>query len=726
MKQKLVIAGSLLLLTGAVWGQEKQTKPVESETIKISTELVQLDAVVVDKDGNIVRGLSKDDFELYESGKKQHISFFEFVEAGKGAAGQAAAAQPRAEKPGISGQGLSDLDVRRTYAFVIDDLTIRPEDMTYVRELLNNFVDNQMQPTDLVAIIRVVGGGGLLQQFTADKELLRKAISRLTPSFNPFNVFSQSPGANGQQITASASQAPDPDTGTANFGGAFSDLSGNMVDITSAADDTNVTLRGYMTLGTASFVIESMRHIPGRKAMVLVSGGLPVLGVGNAGMASNVSFFLDVLADRATRAGVSINTMDIRGLSAQVGVARFEDTPGRSALGGGSNTNTSTLSRTANGSASTFGQTADETMLGYNQPIDVTSAYMGLRQLSSATGGLAVLNRNDFKAGLAKIIASNDGYYLLAYSPADAKFNGEFRKVEIKVRGGYKVLSRRGYVAREMKPAAAPTTKREQLLAAIQSPLARRDIDMDAALLYKGKPDGGDIDVQVLVDPRKLAFTQAGEQRMANYDVSGFVFDQVGKQRGGFDNTVNVTLTADEYNRALKSGLPYLDQVSLPPGIYQVRIAVRDNTNDAIGTISRYLEVPDLAKGRLAVSSVLLGSVAAGETRATSPTPLSATRQIQQKNDLRYAAIVYNARDKGGQIEVTTQLLISQNGQVIYKGAEEPVLSGGQGKQLIKVGQLGLSHVRPGRYTATVVVTDNLADKKARTVSRSMDFTVVP
>jgi VWFA-related protein len=712
MKHKLAIALSLLLLTGAVWGQEKQTKPVEGETIKITAELVQLDAVVVDKEGKIVRGLSKDDFELYESGKKQHISFLEFVEAGKGAAGQAAAGQPRAEKPGISGQGLSDLDVRRTYAFVIDDLTIRPEDMTYVRELLNNFVDNQMQPTDLVAIIRVVGGGGLLQQFTGDKELLRKAISRLTPSFNPFNVFSQSPGENGRPVAASGSEAPD--SGSANFGGSFSDLGGNMIDINSATDDTNVTLRGYMTLGTASFAIESMRQLPGRKLMVLVSGGLPVLGVGNAGMASNVSYFLDLLADRATRAGVSINSMDIRGLSAQVGVARFADTPGRSSLGGAAN-------------AGTFGRAPDESMLGYNQPIDVTSAHMGLRQLSAATGGLAVLNRNDFKAGMEKIIASNDGYYLLGYAPVDAKFNGEFRKVEIKVKGGFKVLSRRGYLAREETPAPAPTTKREQLLAAIQSPLARRDIDMDAALLYKGKSDGGgDIDVQVLIDPRKLAFTQAGEQRTANYDVSGFVFDQVGKQRGGFDNTVKVVLTADEYNRALKSGLPYLDKVGLPPGIYQVRIAVRDNNNEAIGTISRYLEVPDLAKGRLAVSSVLLGSVAAGETKATSPTPLSATRQIQQKNDLRYAAIVYNAREKGGQIEVTTQLLISQNGQVIYKGAEEPLHSGTQGKQLIKVGQLGLSHVKPGRYTATVVVTDNLADKKARTVSRSMDFTVVP
>src|SRR5215467_5829552 len=116
MKHKVSIALSILLVAGVVWCQEKQSKPVEGETIKISTELVQLDAVVVDKDGNIVRGLSKDDFELYESGKKQHISFFEFVEAGKGASGQEGAGRSRPEKPGISGQGLSEREVRRTYA----------------------------------------------------------------------------------------------------------------------------------------------------------------------------------------------------------------------------------------------------------------------------------------------------------------------------------------------------------------------------------------------------------------------------------------------------------------------------------------------------------------------------------------------------------------------------------------------------------------------------------
>lgn len=709
MIKKTFIILPLVLLAVFGLAQENPPKSSGDQAIKISTDLVQLDAVVVDKNGKVVRGLSKDDFELYDAGKKQLISFFEFVDAGKGSV--SALNQPQTRKPEISTQGPAERDIRRIYAFVVDDLTIRYEDMTYVRDMLNNFVDNQMQPTDLVAIVRVVGGQGLLQQFTTDKELLRRSIAKLTPTFNPFNVYNAQDTGTSVAPTPAQGSGPDVANPGSNFGGGFQDL-GGQVDINSPTDETNITLRGYMTLGTASFVIDSMKQLPGRKSMVLVSGGLPILGVGANVVATNITNFLDVLADRATRAGVAINTLDIRGLSAQTGVAHFSETPGKSGLG-------------MNAPSGAFGRQADESMLGYNQPIDVTAAHMGLRQLSSSTGGIAALNRNDFKLAMEKIIDSTEGYYLLAYTPTDSKFNGEFHKIEIKVKGGYKVLSRRGYMAIEEKPAAAPVTKQDQLLAAIKSPLARRDIDLDAALIYKGVPSGGAVvDVQLLVDPKKLGVKQAGEKQQTNFDVAGFVFDQLGKLRGGFNETVTAAFTADEYNKALEGGIPYVANTALPPGIYQIRIAVRDSTSEAIGTISRYLEVPDLSKGRLAMSSLMLGSVPAGDTKAASG--LSESRRFHKNSDLRYAAIIYNAREKAGAPEITTSLLISHNGQVMYKEPEQPLRATTNGNLLTKVGQLGLAHVPPGRYTATVVVTDNLADKKFKTVSRSMDFIVVP
>jgi hypothetical protein len=381
---------------------------------------------------------------------------------------------------------------------------------------------------------------------------------------------------------------------------------------------------------------------------------------------------------------------------------------------------------TANpGLGGAFGRTADEQLLGRN-PIE---SHQSLRMLASETGGLAVINKNNFDEGMQDILSTSEGYYLLAYTPADGKFDNKFRELKIKVKNGdYKVYSRKGYFAREEKPVAATAaaTKQDQILAAIKSPLARRDINLDATMLYKAAPpDQGAIDIHLVIDPKKLKFEKADGKNVTSIDVAGFVFDEFGKLRGGFNETINASLTEAELARVSKGGLTYSANTTLPAGSYQVRLAVRDNKNNSIGTMSRFLEVPDLSKGQLAASSLLISSVAAGDMKATNPTPVSANRQILRSQDLRYATIIYNAKQKDGKPQVRSQLIISQGGRIIFKEPEEtvPVTSGGN--QVIKWGQLGLKGVKPGRYTLTLVITDPLADKKANTISRSMDFVVI-
>ena len=112
--------------------------------------------------------------------------------------------------------------------------------------------------------------------------------------------------------------------------------------------------------------------------------------------------------------------------------------------------------------------------------------------------------------------------------------------------------------------------------------------------------------------------------------------------------------------------------------------------------------------------------------KAGQPTPISANRRISRKDDLRYAVFIYNPKVKEGKPQVRAQMVISQAGQVIYKGADDLVpFNGGNAAQIVKVGQLGLSKVKPGRYTISIVVTDALADKKAQTLTRSSAFEVV-
>ncbi|HUK89509.1 MAG TPA: VWA domain-containing protein [Blastocatellia bacterium] len=706
MRSKPFVVVFALLCAINAFPQKNQQQTGEPETtIRISTQLIQLDAVVTDKAGKIVKGLSKNDFELFENGKRQDISFFEFVDAERASRpNPSGKLSPEQQQAAIQGAGIAD--IHRIFAFVIDDLTMQPADLVFVREMLSNFVNNRMQPTDLVAIVRVVGGNALLQQFTTDKELLRRAISKLTPKTSPFNAFTQY-----EDPAKSVSVAAPTSIGSGPTFNAIPTLSGDAEDLNSETDDANATLRAYMTLGTAGFLIDGMKELPGRKAMVLVSGGLPALGGTTGGVVGDVSYFLDRLSDQATRAGVAINTLDIRGLSAQTGVASFDTTPARSAMGPNQSPG--------------FGRVPDATLDGTKIPFDVIDAHMGLRQLSNATGGISELNRNDFNKGLDEIVETNEGYYLLAYTPADPKFNGEFRKIDIKVKG-YKVLTRRGYVAREEHPPAPPATKKEELLKAIKSPLAKRDIGIDAALFYTAMPDNkGAVGIGMGIDPSKLKFQAVGDKQEANFDVAGFVFDELGKMRGGFDDTVKADLTAEELKHDVEVGIPYKASTELPPGIYQIRLAVRDDSTSAIGTTTRYIEVPDLARGHFSASSLLIGAVPPGESKAGIP-QVEANRAFSRKQDLRYALIVYNPKTKDGAPAVTGQVIISKNGKEMYREPPKPLaVVGGKGTEVVKIGQVGLSHVSAGRYTLTVIATDTLADKKTAPKIRSVDFTVV-
>ena len=159
---------------------QQPQKPADDQddVVKITTNLVQVDAVVT-KDGKVVKDLTADDFEIYEDGKKQTITSFAFISNVPAAAPQPVAASK--EKPGSipPPRPINPNEPHRTIAFVVDDLGISAESMGQVRKQLRKFVNEQLQPNDLVAIIRTGGEMGALQQFTNDKRLLNRAVDQL-------------------------------------------------------------------------------------------------------------------------------------------------------------------------------------------------------------------------------------------------------------------------------------------------------------------------------------------------------------------------------------------------------------------------------------------------------------------------------------------------------------------------------------------------------------------
>lgn len=710
MKKALAMLLSACVLSAGAFARTAQTsapqRPApanDEEVVRISSSLVQTDVVVTDKNDRVVTDLKLDDFEVYDNGKKQELRFMEFVSVDSPTR-RVEGVRPEALRAEDEKRAPSAREVKRVVGFVVDDLTVPHADLVTVRQAISDFIENQMVEGDLVAIIRTVGGKGLLQQFTSDKALLRRAVAQLNVATNPYAAFNQPDSGRLTSVPMPAGGAGDaPSTGDV----ALDDIGAS--DIGGPGDDTIRFTRGLLALGMTDSVIEGLRDIPGRKSIVLFSSGLPILDVASSGAVyTSVTELLRRVTDHAVRSGVVINTVDPRGLKASPGVVGFDRTPARSSLGSVD---------------PSFGRGGTDLAV-FGNPLEGAAEHVSLRTLSDTTGGVAVVNSNDIRAGVEKVLSRSRGYYVLAYSPAQP-FDNKFHKLDVKVRReGLRVFKHSGYMAREERR-VAPKTKEEEIAAVVRSPLSKRDLDVSATLGLRYAQGGrtADLGIGLLVDPSKLSFREEGGKYHASYDVVGFVYDELGKLRGGFSETVNAALSPEEMQKARAAGLPYYANTQLPPGYYQLRLAVREASTGHIGSVSRYVEVPNLSKGRLAMSSIFLHAV--DPSNPSQPQPLLASRVLSRKQEVRYSAIVYNAGVEGGRPRVRTQLVISQGGRVLFREPEQELeMKGTDASQLVKVGQIGLSKVQPGRYVLSLVVTDPLAEKGNQTLTRSIDFTV--
>ena len=267
-------------------GQQKppsQNVPQKDEVVRISVTLVQLDVTVTDRKGRHVTDLKPEDFELYEDGRPQYITSFSYVsgQPPSEVSGGAAARQPDKSTPQPPPARLKPADVRRTMALVVDDLSLSFGSAYYVREALKKFVDEQMEPGDLVAIIRTGAGMGALQQFTNDRRQLYAAIERVR--WNPMGT-----GRIGA-FAAIDSDAPPP----------------------GEADQLRDEIFSVGTLGALNFIVRGLSQMPGRKSVVLFSDGLTLFNTRGGG---RVLELVRRLVDLANRASVVVYTIDPRGL----------------------------------------------------------------------------------------------------------------------------------------------------------------------------------------------------------------------------------------------------------------------------------------------------------------------------------------------------------------------------------------------------------------------------
>jgi hypothetical protein len=277
------------------------------------------------------------------------------------------------------------------------------------------------------------------------------------------------------------------------------------------------------------------------------------------------------------------------------------------------------------------------------------------------------------------------------------------------------------------------------MLGALVSPFASGDIHVRVTALFRDEGKGGPVlDVLLYIDARELMFEpQPDGTRKATFDAAAATFDENGTPVESTLRTFNVVAKEQDLPALGKAGIVYvLEHPAKKPGPYQVRVAIRDGASSRLGSASQFIEVPELRKGHLALSSVLLtqdsfgltgiSPTQDGKAQRTSP----AVRVFPPGATVVYLYQVLNAKlDSGGHTDLEAQVRVFRNGEQVYAGKPTPAMmqdSGAKDRWLC-AGALALgTKMTPGDYVLQVAVTDKLAKSKHALAAEAMDFEVRP
>ena len=714
MRLPLLFLLSTQLIVGAL-GQRPATptptprpetqQPGSDDVVRITTNLVQVDAVVTDKSGKMVTDLKPDEVEILENGRQQKITHFSYNASPTPATTpDKSSVSANKNAPVVPPARIKPEDIRRTIALVVDDLGLSFESTYQVRRALKKFVDEQMQPGDLVAIIRTSGGIGALQQFTADKRQLYAAIERLKFFLG---------GRAGVSAFAPIEAASEGE------GGAEMD----------AANEELNQFRSDMftvgTLGAVTYVVRGLRDLPGRKSVLLISDGFRIHDREDPTETYRTVQKLQRLIDEAGRSSVVIYTMNATGLQV-LGFTAADNMSGRSPA---------------------------QIMQALNNRKDAAfDAQEGMEYLAAETGGMAIKNTNDLSGGIRRVLEDQSGYYLIGYRPSESTFETKsgrrsFHHLTLKVKrpGKFNVRMRQGFlgVSDEEKP--KPRTVLQQMAGALLSPFGANGVRLQLTSLFANDPQFGSIMRSFLqIDGRDLTFTREPDGlHQAVFDLLAITFGDNGVPIDQIGKTYTIRLGDAKYKRMLREGLVYVVTVPIKkPGAYQLRMSLRDTASERIGSASQFIDAPDIKKNRLALSGIVVH--AQTRTAADSPTTPSqnegvesgsaeasaAVRRFKRGMVMSYGFFIYNARlDKASQRpKLLSQMRLFRDGKVIFTGKENPYDPDQQTdlKRLAFSGgiQLG-SDMTSGEYILQVIVTDLLADQKRRTITQWMDFQII-
>jgi VWFA-related protein len=504
------------------------------------------------KTGEIVKDLKQSDFRIYENGKEQQISTFDFESVDmatplKEATVSGLAAGPTGSKAVVVAKP-EELRNHRLIVMFFDLTSMQPEDLERSVEAAQAFLKTKMQPADLIALVSLGDTLTVDQDFTADKDALIHKVG----AYNGTEGQGFAQGANASSNQAEDTTAFTPDESE------YNDLN---------TDRELFALRA---------VAQSLAKINEKKSLLYFSGGISRDGIENeASLRSAIN--------AAVRADLSIYSVDTRGLQSigPLGDAATGSLRGQGAFNGGS---------LMNNMQSNFD----------TQEVMAT--------LSSETGGKAFLDSNDFAPAFAQVQKDISTYYAIGFHSSNPARDGRYRKLTVKItRPGIKLEYRPGYYAPADFRHSGKEDREQELADQLSSDLPATDIAvyMDA-MYFRLDANRYSMPVSFVVPGSQIPFVKGGDKDKATLDIIGAVIDEAKRPVGRVRDTVKLNLDASLDAR--QKNIQYTTSFNLPPGKYEIKFVVRENQTGRMGSFIAGVTLPDLRKAPLKMSSILLAS----------------------------------------------------------------------------------------------------------------------
>ncbi|HEX7996978.1 MAG TPA: VWA domain-containing protein [Pyrinomonadaceae bacterium] len=727
---------------------QQTQKPQETDdVIRINTELVQTDVMVFDKGGRFVDGLKPEQFEVRVDGKPVTVSFVERVTAGSTREAMLEASTSRPAKLVDANPGV--VDRGRTIIFFLDDYHLSAASVENTRKSILRFIENEMALNDQVAVSSSSGQIGYLQQFTDNKAVLRAAVARI--NHRPY-IVRDAENIAMTEYTALKIDQGDRDAlsyftdellKATNFKSAGGGLGpppsspfggktdrGQTQGMSREAAEKVVRERAQVllkqsaavtidTLSSLESLMRSSAQLPGRKLVFFISDGF-YLNDRNTGYGDK----LKRITDAAVRAGVVVYSLDARGLVSETDASSNRADP----MGKLARSNTGELSASQD----------------------------PLTALAGDTGGRALLNSGALNKLVNDALKETSNYYLLAWKPVDDQRGGKFKRVEVSIAGRPDLTVRlpRGYLDMDAKALAArddsksgkttetaansanqggaSKTTDAELRTALNSFAPLRNVPTYLNVSYLDTPNNAALlTASVQISTARLSYGADGKQPAA-VDLAGVILNEQGKSVNGFKTRLNVNPLSSTPDAPEQGSVIYNYKVAIPPGLYQVRTAARDEKSGWVGSAHQWIEIPDLTSKRLTLSSLLVGGqviekagqkqgtdAAAGNAGGGGPqVQFSVDKRFKRSSKLSFWVFIYNAaRGAGGsaQPDVTAQVQVFRGTQAIVTAPARKLQTEGM-SDLARIpygGEFPLGSLAPGRYMLQVTVTDKLGNATA-------------